>query len=67
MPMNGFITIISLMRLAHHIKPLDMITELDAALKSSAKIACLIVDAGLNKGLKSMVLRNSDLSREKPI
>ena len=67
MPMNGFITIISLMRLAHHIKLLDMITELDAVLKLSAKIACLTVDAGLNKELKFMVLRNLDLLREKPI
>ena len=67
MPMNGFITIISLMRLAHHIKLLDMITELDAVLKLSAKIACLTVDAGLNKELKFTVLRNLDLLREKPI
>jgi len=64
-PMNGFTTIILPMRLAHHIKPLGMIMELDVLLKSNAKTACLIVVAGLNKELKFMVLRNMDLSREK--
>jgi hypothetical protein len=55
------------MRPAHLIKLMDMIMELDALLKWSAKIACLIVDVGLNKELKFTVLRNSDLSRERLI
>jgi hypothetical protein len=50
--MNGSIITISLIKVAHLIKPLAMIMVLDALHKLNAKIVFLIKDVGLNKKLR---------------
>lgn len=51
--MNGFIKIISLIKLVHHIKLMVMTMESDALLKLNAGTAFLVKDVGLRKELKS--------------
>ncbi len=58
MPMNGSFIIISLTKLALPIKHLAMIMELDAQLKSNARIVCPTKVAGHRKGLRFMELNN---------
>jgi hypothetical protein len=49
---NGFITIISQTKLAHHIKLLGMTMVLDALLILNVETVSQIKDVGLNKELK---------------
>ena len=61
LPTNGFITTISLIKLAHLIKHMAMITESDVQLKLNAKTVSPTKDAGLKKELKSTALINSEM------
>mgnify|MGYP003419404886 CR=1 FL=1 len=58
MLMSGSFIIISLIKLALPIKHSDMIMEMDAQLKSNAKIVCPIKVAGHRKGLRFMEFHN---------
>ena len=60
---NGFIKITSLIKHAHHIKHLVMITESGALLKLNARIVSLIKVVGLNKELRFTQLINLEMSK----
>lgn len=63
--MNGFITTTLLMKLVHPIKHMGMITESVALLKSSARTAFPLKDAGLRRELRFTELTNMERSKEK--
>lgn len=63
-PMNGSITIILLIKHAHPIKLMVMITELVVQLKLNAKTVFQAEDAGLKKELKFMELISMVMSKE---
>lgn len=65
--MNGFIIIISLMKLVHLIKLMVMIMELDVVLKLNAKTVYLVKDVGLKRELRFMGSINSEKLKVKKI
>jgi hypothetical protein len=63
-PMNGFIKITLLTRLAHHIKHMVMTMALDAQDKLNAEIVSQTKDVGLKKELKSIALINMQMLKD---